>query len=295
MRRILLIVCLIAAVFVACRKSSHPTQTQLLSVQTEQAVSELYYTGTIQPARATVIPSPADGVILDRLVQYGDHVKAGEVLFVLSSPKFSSEYKAALLAYVKAKQDFTTSQSQLDESTFLHKHELISEDDFKSKQASFYATQLGLLQAKDVLTQLMQQLGMQAGDLYQLSINDIDKLTLAMQGQKQAASINIVANSDGVMLSPTRGEDDHKKWVKGDIIKQGDVLAMIGDMQALSVRIKVNELTINQLKMGQAVKVTGVAFPEHTLTGKIATLSAVVLPVATRNSSARPFFRCRRT
>ena len=41
-------------------------------------------------------------------------------------------------------------------------------------------------------------------------------------------------------------------------------------MSSLSVRIKVNELTVNQLKLGQKVKISGIAFPAHTLEGKIA-------------------------
>jgi HlyD family secretion protein len=47
------------------------------------------------------------------------------------------------------------------------------------------------------------------------------------------------------------------------------MLAVIGNLQGLSVRIKVDELTVNQIHPGQKVKVTGIAFPEHTLLGVI--------------------------
>jgi multidrug efflux pump subunit AcrA (membrane-fusion protein) len=57
--------------------------------------------------------------------------------------------------------------------------------------------------------------------------------------------------------------------MKGDVVKQGDVLALIGDMSGINVRIKVNELTVNQLKNGQKVKITGIAFPDEILEGEI--------------------------
>ncbi len=46
-------------------------------------------------------------------------------------------------------------------------------------------------------------------------------------------------------------------------------LAVIGDMSGLSVRVKVNELTVNQLHLNQKVKITGIAFPEDVLDGNI--------------------------
>ncbi len=46
-------------------------------------------------------------------------------------------------------------------------------------------------------------------------------------------------------------------------------MAVIGDMSGISVRIKVNELTVNQLRVGQKVKVTGIAFPDYVLNGNI--------------------------
>lgn len=73
----------------------------------------------------------------------------------------------------------------------------------------------------------------------------------------------------GFFLSSSKNEEDTKKLNKGDAIKQGDVLALIADMEGLTVWIKVNELVVNQLKVGQKATITGIAFPEHTLYGEI--------------------------
>lgn len=266
--KFIIVVFLIAAIS-ACSKSSNKPETQTMTVAPEASTNALYFSGIIQPLKTRVITSPVDGAVSEISFQYGETVKANQLLFKISSAKFLSDYKAALLQYIKAKSDFNASQTQLKESEFLHKNELISDDDFKMKQSNFYASRLALVQAKDSLENLLQQLDIKNIDLYNLSIADIDKITQAMNLQMTTDNLRIVAPVEGVVLAATKGEDDSKKTIKGDSIKQGDVLAMIGDLSGITVRVKVNELTVNQLRVGQKIKLTGIAFPEEVLEGKV--------------------------
>ncbi len=253
----------------ACSREPALKNAHYETVQPRSAASTLYYSGTIQPIRSLVIPSPVDGVVVDMPVQYGDAVDTGKLLFRLSSAKFFTDYKTALMQYVKAKSDFDTSKAQLSEGEFLHKNQLISDDDYKVKQASYYSNQLVLLQAKDALELLLTQMDIKGIDLYKLSISDVDKIDQAMHLEKKTENLRILSPAAGVILGPTKNDDDAKKVNKGDVVKQGDVLAVIGDMSGVSVKIKVNELTVNQLHLGQKVKVTGIAFPDYVLDGNI--------------------------
>lgn len=255
----------------ACSHEPHVKDGKLITINAETFTNALYYSGTIQPLKTVVIPSPADGVIVDMPIQYGDEVSAGQLLFMVSSSKFMTDYKTALMAYIKAKSEFSNSQSQLSEAKFLHKNLLISDDDYKMKQSSYYTSQLAFLQAKDALESLIHQLDMKDVNLYKLSIADIDKITKAMHFQKTSENLPILSSCAGTILSVTKNEDDNsKKFSKGDVIKQGDALAIIGDMNGLTVHIKVNELVVNQIKVGQKIKVTGIAFPDDVLNGTIA-------------------------
>jgi multidrug efflux pump subunit AcrA (membrane-fusion protein) len=253
----------------ACSNEAKQSATHTLTVSTDASTNVLYYSGIIQPLKARVITSPVDGAVADIAFQYGETVKPNQLLFKISSAKFLSDYKAALLQYIKTKSDFNASQTQLKESEFLHKNELISDDDYKMKQSNFYASRLALVQAKDSLENLLQQLDIKNIDLYNLSIADIDKITQAMNLQLTADSLRIASPVAGVVLAATKGDDESKKTAKGDTIKQGDVLAMIGDLSGINVRVKVNELTVNQLHVGQKIKITGIAFPEEVLLGNV--------------------------
>lgn len=267
-RMMILILCLLT--ISACSRESTSSKPRVITISSQVLTNTLFYTGIVQPIKTTVVTSPADGVIIDMPFQYGEKIKEGDLLFVISSTKFLTDYKSALMQYIKAKSDFNNSQTQLSEATFLHKNELISDDEFKTKQSNFYTAQLALLQAKDTLESLLHQLNINDIDLYSLTIADIDKITKAMHLQINSENLRILSPSDGIVLSQNKSEEESKKISKGDNTKQGDVLAVIGNMNGLSVRIKVNELTVNQLNVGQKIKVTGIAFSDYILNGQIA-------------------------
>jgi len=255
-------------ILISCNKE-RSLANKTITVSENNSDQSLFYAGSIQPLNTHVIPAPAEGVVVEMPFQYGDKIEKNQLLFLVSSTKFLSDYKAALMQYVKTKNDFTNSQTQLSEAKFLHQHELISEDDFKAKQSNFYSSQLSLLQAKDALQNLLHQMNIKDVNLYNLTIADIDKITQALHLQKQSETIKIVSPRAGIILSTAKHDDETKKLRKGDIVKQGDVLAVLGDLSGLRVEIKVNEMTVNQLSVGQKVKVTGIAFPNHTLVGEI--------------------------
>jgi len=255
----------------ACSRHETKENSNIFIVKEEALQDTYFYSGIVQPLKTVVITSPADGVIVNMNYQYGDMVKGNDLLFEISSEKFVNDYKSAFMTYLKAKNDFDTSKIQLEESNFLHKHQLISDDDYKSKASGYYAAQLTLLQAKDALEIFLHAMNIHDVDLYKLTIADIDKINQAMHLQTNSENLKILAPSAGIMLSNMK-EDENKKLGKGDTVKQGDVLAVIGDFTGISVKVKVNELTINHLKIGQAVKITGIGFPDIILNGQIAAL-----------------------
>lgn len=251
--------------------NSSTGKDRVLTVESNVLSTSLFFSGTIQPLKTNVVTSPAEGVIDDMAFHYGDDVKPNQLLFVISSEKFKTDYKNALMQYIKAKNEFTNARSQLTESTFLHKNQLISDDDFKSKQSNYYNAQLSMVQAQDALTLMIKQLAVPGINLDQLNIENISKITQAMNVQGGSQKLRVIAPLSGVALLATKsgGGEETKKLEKGDQVKQGDVLAVIGDVNGLSIRISVNEFNINQLKVGQKVKVTGAAFPDIVLDGQI--------------------------
>lgn len=265
-----LFIIFLSLIATSCEKNKKTTN-QVITVIEENINQPLYYTGIIKPIKTEVIPSPIDGVIVAMPFSYGEKVKKGQLLFTLSSTKFISDYKTALMQFLKTKNDFNISKSQLKEAEFLHQNELISDDDFKMKQSNFYSAQLAFLQARDALDHLFKQIHVTNIDLNDISITNVDKIKQVMNLQQTSENLNITSPKDGIVLAISKN-DENKKINCGDAIKQGDVLAQIGEMGGLSVNIKVNELAINEIKLGQKVNVEGVAFEEEHLIGTVTSI-----------------------
>lgn len=260
----------VAFFLVACSHEPKLSNADIITVKADALTNTLYFNGVIQPMNMTVLSSPVDGAVVDLGFQYGDLVKQSQPLFYLSSSKFVADYKAALLDYVKAKNEFDQSKTQMNESAFLHKNLLISDDDYAAKKSAYFSSQLSFMQAKDALAVFLTAMNMKEINLYDLTIADIDKIKQAMQLQEADNRITLSAPASGVILSPIKSDgESNQKFEKGDAVKQGDTLAMIGDMQGVSVKFKVNEMTINQIKPGQLATISGVAFPDEVLQGKV--------------------------
>ncbi len=259
----------------ACGRDTEDAKTHqnIITAELKPIQTRYYYTGLIQPLKTVVVTSPAEGVIEDMAFHYGDQVNAKQPLFTINSDKFQTDYKNALMQYIKAKTEFNHSRSQLTEAEFLHKNELISDDDFKSKQTSFYTAQLTMVQSQDALSELLKQLNIKGFNLYALTIQDIDKITRALHAQDGSQKLQITAPTKGVALLPVKNDSSEaKKFSKGELVKQGDLLALIGDVSGLTIHINVNEFNVNQLNVGQKVVVTGTAFSQFNLEGHIASV-----------------------
>lgn len=270
-RLIVMIVIIIFSLAACGEKNKVAPKTQVITVSSQPVSTSLFFTGIIQPLKTIVVTSPSDGVIDGVSFHYGDAVNVNQLLFTITSGKFQSDYKSALVTYIKAKTDYSNAESQMKESEFLHNNQLISNDDYKTKKTNFYNARLALLQAKDALSTLTKQSDVKKTNPYDLSIEDADKITQILQAQNDLQTLRVTAPAAGVVLLPMKNDSDNdsKKINKGEQVKQGDLLALIGDLSGLTIHVNVNEFNINQIHPGQKVKITGAAFPEIVLDGEI--------------------------
>lgn len=306
MRKFLIIVILLTISLYTCHHHAEKNQpTHEVTAEVKPVSSILYYSAIVEPIKTTVVTSPTDGVINEMYFHFGDEIKKGQSLFSISSDKFQTDYKTALMQYIKAKTDYANAQTQLRESEFLHKNQLISDDDYKSKQTNFYNARLTMAQAKEALDAMQKQIDFHSINLYDLKIENIDQITRVLNEQNALRQIHIAGTIAGVILLANKDQSDTgelKKIAKGDMVKQGDVIAMIGDVSGLTLHINVTEFNINQIQLGQPVKVTGAAFPDDILNGKIAAIDRqgqtsqgglpvfpveIIVPTLTREQQAR--------
>src|SRR5579872_595328 len=124
----IIIILLLALSLYTCVHHPAKKEDRQTIVKSEPVNSILYYSGIVEPIKTTVVTSPTDGVINEMLFHFGDEIKQGQSLFSISSDKFQTDYKNALMQYIKAKTDYANNQNQMREGEFLHKNQLRSEE-----------------------------------------------------------------------------------------------------------------------------------------------------------------------
>lgn len=273
--KIILLMILILCLYTCVHRHTTSKKTTEIVAVDQPVNSVLYYSSIVEPIKTVVVTSPTDGVINAIQFHFGDEVKRGQPLFFISSDKFQADYKTALMQYIKTKTDYASDQNQLRESEFLHKNHLISDDDYQAKKTSFYNARLSMVQAKDALDHLQQQIDLHGLSFYDLKIEDIDKITSVLHAQNALRDIRVLSDANGVILLPNKeeGSGELKKIHPGDPVRQGDVIAVVGDLSGLVLHFGVDEMHVNQLHVGQSVKVTGTAFSDIELSGKITAIN----------------------
>ena len=90
------------------------------------------------------------------------------------------------------------------------------------------------------------------------------------------------------MLYPPKSGDDKSTRVSvGSAVKSGQVIALVGDLQGISVEIDVPEVDIDKIHAGMKARISGVAFGSHQLDG---TLVAVNAQASNTSSGGLPSF-----
>lgn len=255
----------------ACGDDHEETEQHTVWVRaTQQTIQpRLYYRGVIRPIRLYTVSSPVDGYALTVPKLFGDQVKRGEVLFSLSAPKAEKAFRESLMTYLKNKDVYETSLSQLENERSLLKEGIISKNDFRAKRSKLEAEYLQMLQQRTELNDHSQILGVSGLTLSKLKLHDQAALQKVLSTLHH---VSVRAPIAGSVLPPNGllGHGAKEKRIEpGSQLEHGQTLAYIGDLSGVMVEVAVSEHDIARLKPGLHAIVTGDAFPGIQLKGSV--------------------------
>lgn len=258
----------ISLILSACSDKNNSPQTITVALQSN--TTTLNYSGTIQPIHVYTVDSPVDGTISQQFFDYGENVKAGQTLFQISSPQLLQDYQNALSDYLKTKKDYLNNQAQMQGNEQLKKLGLISANEYQSDKSNNFDLALAYSQATEKLQSILEKSSNNHLNLAELPINNLSAVTQALN--QPFNNLKISAPNTGIALVPLKNPDsstDNSSLGIGSSVKAGQSLLTIGDISGLMITVKVNEVDINQLKVGQKAIITGDAFPNLSLTGEV--------------------------
>lgn len=243
---------------------------QTFEVKADVLKKALHFNGVIKPIAVTNITSPVEGTVEKLNVNYGDTVKKQQPLMTLKSSKIEEDFQTEVTNYLKAMDDYNEKVRKFQASEELWNLKFIPKNDYIAEQNAKNESYISYMQSKRKLEQMMEKLGFKE-NIEEVNFENYPLLEKVLLHQQDNLIIKSVAA--GVVLIPEKTTSSEGGATgalqEGSQVKAGDVVFAIGDLQGLAVNIDVDELDVNQIKVGQTAVITGPGFADITLKGHV--------------------------
>ncbi len=289
---------------------------ELLRVESTILARHLTILGNIGANNSSIMFAPFDGTVNSVFASVGESVKAGDILAIIDTTDFATEYRTAEANFIKARnvvQSLRGWRTSADYQSALRALQLAETE------------LLNLQKETDILADLFDR-GIVPRNEYEVSLRQIERHVLNMKGQRQelkkleeasqgenfylaelelksskerferleAQKENAVvkASKDGILVSlPSNIDSDRKTTVikTGSQLKKGQPIFAIADARVFLAEGQIDENDINRVHIGQAVEITSEAFPKYKFKGEVSRLSSEAS--ASGSGRQRPTFQ----
>jgi HlyD family secretion protein len=261
----------------------------------ERLVSDLSTNAKVEPIEWAPVRAEAPGLVVKVYVKLGDTVPAGAPIALVSNTGLADQLKAAEARTAQAQADLdllskggrTAELADIENNLTKARFERDNEQkDFSSlkrlydKQA---ATMMEVEMAKDKLHET--DLEIESLERRRSALVSKDDLAagrarlLEAQASERAAAAHL---AEGAIRSPAGGTVYNLPVRVGAYLSAGDLVASVGRIDQLRVRVYVDEPELGQVAAGQPVRITWDALPGKEWQGKVDRMPTEIVALGTR-------------
>lgn len=274
------LLCLLSGCDDTAKKTTAKTET--IRVQRQALHKTLHFPGTVQPLQENSIISPFDAVIEAMPADYGEALEKHALAFTLTSSELQKQYNDSLTEYLKSKDSYTIATSKFQGAQELWDAGLISKNSYTSEQSTLNNARISLLQNQKKFSDLLEKMGHNPDEWGALNLTEFDKVRQALSGNNN--QIQIYSPHVGILLYPPKsGEDKNARLRVGSVVKAGQVLGLIGDLNGIRVEIEVPEIDIDKIFRGMKAKISGAALGQEAIDGELIAVNGQAAPTSGNN------------
>lgn len=281
--------------------SSGPAMTaDSVVVAPRPVTSRIAVVGALDAGQLVNVVGPFDGLVRSRSFRYGGAVQRGEPLLVLDTGETEVRLREARSAEIRARQRVEELRGWANGFEAARARRALAAAEMEAGDLRTRVGQSATLLARGIIPaeehrNLVQQqrnqlLQMQAarqdldstlarGDSEHLRIAEFELAnaeTKVRELEQDIAQAAVLAPVSGVVLLPPDppGGGRPQTVEVGSRVQRGQTVFTIGDLETFQVRAMVDEIDVTKLRLDQPVEVTGDAFSELTLRGRVASIAA---------------------
>ncbi len=260
--------------------------------------------GVLEPGANVSVVGPYDGTVRERLFRYGGQVQRGEVLLRMDRNELDTRIREARAAEIRAraKVDELKGWATGFEVARARRQLAAAELESSNLRARIAQSQMllgrGIIPAEEHRNLLQQarnqelqleaarqdlQATLARGDATQLATAELELLNAEgklRELEQDLANAEVRAQVNGVVLTPVErpgggAQGGGPQTIEvGSRVARGQAMFSIGDLDSFLVRGQVDEIDVNQVRPGQNVVVTGDAFADTPLRGRVQSVAA---------------------
>ena len=296
MRRLLLLLIPIALLlgwlFV---RGPGPAEVPFTRAARETIVSTLNTNGKVEPIEWAAAHAEIGGPVQQIHVERGQTIRKGQLLVTIGQPEVQAEMSTAeaRINAARAEIDTLNQGGKASEQAEIQSGLVRARTDLTNAQSEYTALQR--LAAKKAATKAEVEAARQAVERAQQQIQSLERRrsSLVTQPDRSAAEARLQEAQSGAaaaaqrlttgqVRSPAGGIVYRLEVRPGGYLNPGDLVAEVGRLNQLRVRVYVDEPELGRVEKGMPVTITWDAMPERKWKGFVESVPLQVIALGTR-------------
>jgi HlyD family secretion protein len=284
LKKVLLLLLIVAAGVIAwgVLRKSQPPKVNVATAKRQTLVSTLPTNGKVEPYLWQAVRAETSGVVGKLDIRDGQNVAKGQVLAMLADPSLAADVEAAEAKVAEARAALSGLEAGGRPADFTDIDNRLARARYDLQQATAEYNSLRRLEEKSAATRVEVQSAQDKVRMTQMEIEGLEKRrgslvakpdvtaararlrdaenTLALAGQKQALS---------AIRAPIAGAIYGLAVQPGAYLTEGGLVANVGEMARVRVRVYVDEPELGRVVVGQPVTIRWQALPGREWIGTV--------------------------
>jgi HlyD family secretion protein len=273
----------IAAIIVwGVLRKGDPPKVSFARVKRQTLVSTLPTNGKVEPSLWQAVRAETGGIVSRAPVEDGQTVTAGAVLAAIADPSLQAEIDAAQAKLNEARANLASQEAGGKPAEFTDIENNLARARFDLEQAQKTLATLERLVARHAATQQEADAARNKVQQSELEIAGLEKRKRSLVSPTEVAAararvgdaetaLQLAQRREALSLvrAPMAGVVYGREVRQGSYVNPGDLVANVGHMDRLRVRVYVDEPELGRVAVAQPVTITWDALPGRQWHGEV--------------------------